>query len=695
MATPSLPPGFVLEGADASAPPLPPGFQVEPKADFSGVSSTSSFTPRKPAPPPRTLAQEAVRSAGLGARALLEGGADLVGIIANPFIEGANLLGANQATMQQAAEALANRIGLPVPETATERFSSGATRALTGAGGGVGLGRALATQAAPLAVAVGEGLSANPVLQAASALSGSAASQAGQEAGAGPGAQALLGIAGSVAPGASRAVLAESIRRGLRGGEAGRQTVQRNIENFVAVGAVPSVGQATERPILQGAENLLAGGPTSAGVMGRFIEGQAEDIARGTARIADQIAPGRASASAERAGRSIERGVQGFARDVREQRNALYRSADELIPPATVAPLDRTRAVLAELSTPTPGAEATTGKLINPQIRALADRVEQDIAASRTAGPMGSLAPTRGGLPYQAARDIRTTIGRDLSDFSLSTDRPTAQLKRIYAALSEDLDNTARAQGPEAAQAMIRANAYFKASADRLERIERVVDKAGGPEAVYNAAFQGTRDGATTLRSVLQSLPKEGQQDVAAAVIKRMGMPTAGQAGAGGEEAFSAATFLTNWNRISPEAKRALFDRLGPSYAASVDRLAKVADNIKSGARIYANPSGTANRAGALTYMASIPTALVAGGPGALAGVLGGGLAVNAIARGMTNPRFVGWLASTTQIPAESVGPSLLQLERDAQKAGDAETAELARGLYEGAHKRDQAARQQ
>lgn len=681
MTTPAPPPGFVLEST-GSAPTPPPGFELEPAADFTSVSATSSFTPSKP--PPRTLGQELKRSAGLGVRALINSGADLVGIVANPFIEGANLLGANQATMQQGAEALANRLGLPEPETPIERLSSGITRAVGGTGGLVGIGRNLATRAPGMVQAVGEGLAAQPTLQTVSAVTGSAASETAKEAGASPGMQVAAGLAGALAPGVGQMAGAEALRRVIRGGETGRQTVQQNIENFRAVGASPSVAQATENRLAQGVENLLAGGPTSAGPMGRFVDRQAEDLARGTGRLANEIAPGRATASSERAGRSIEKGIGVFAKDVSAKRNELYRAADELIPPGTSVPLSRTREVLAKLSTPTAGAEATSGQLINPQIRSLAQRIELDLQRSRTAGPMGSLAPSAGGLPYQAARDIRTNIGRDLSDFALSVDRPTAQLKQVYAALSEDLADAARAQGPKAEQAMKRANNYFRASADRLEQIERVVDKAGGPEAVYNAAFAGARDGGTRLRAVLQSLPKEGQQDVAAAVIKRMGMPTAGQAGAGvGDEAFSAATFLTNWNRISPEAKRALFDRLGPSYSANIDRLAKVADNIKSGARIYANPSGTANRAAALTYMASLPTALITGGPGAFGSVLAGGAAANLLARGMTNPRFVGWLANSTTLPAQSIGPALLQLERDSARRGDQDTAELARLLQQ------------
>lgn len=113
---------------------------------------------------------------------------------------------------------------------------------------------------------------------------------------------------------------------------------------------------------------------------------------------------------------------------------------------------------------------------------------------------------------------------------------------------------------------MSRANNYYKMSASRLDQLERVVDKNGGPEKVYAAAMSGTKDGGTTLRAVMQALDQEGQRAVTGAVLKRMGLASAGQQGAEGAE-FSAQTFLTNWNKLSPEARRALFDRYGPSFS--------------------------------------------------------------------------------------------------------------------------------
>ncbi|WP_140726548.1 hypothetical protein [Pseudomonas sp. Hp2] len=152
--------------------------------------------------------------------------------------------------------------------------------------------------------------------------------------------------------------------------------------------------------------------------------------------------------------------------------------------------------------------------------------------------------------------------------------------------------------------------------------------------------MSGTRDGGTTLRAVMQSLPKDGQRAVSAAVIKRMGLPTPGQASIGADQ-FSAATFLTNWNRLSPEGRRALFDRYGPAFSQDMSRIASVADNIKSGAKVYANPSGTANRSASITYGAALVASLLDPSMATTGTLVADDAGANLTARAFTNPSFV------------------------------------------------------
>ena len=702
MSTPPPPPGFVLEpsAASAAAPPPPPGFELMPAADFSDVDqrSTVSSSERlgrpapKPASPPRrerTTGEKVKREVfGLGTRNVVEGAADLLGIVTDPVVNLVNYLGEKgptpqslitgvpdrrwpvQQTTREAWSNWLNAAGVPQPENARERVSGDVGRALTGTaltlglGGGLSAGRA-ATQAPTVASRTGNLLTAQPVQQAIAAAGGSGAAGVARESGAGPGTQLLAGLGGGLAPSAAAATGSAALRGAIRGRSG--EPMQRAIADFNALGATPSVGQASGNRMVQGVENLLAGAPTSSGVMNRFAERQADDLGGGLQAAANNLSR---NASAERAGRAVERGTDAFAGNTKAVKRALYWNADRFIPQTTQVPLANTWQAIVKLTTPTPGAAATTGALINPRVQQLRQTLEQDLAAGN------------GQIPYEALKRIRSDIGEAISDFSLSPDTPTRELKQLYASLSRDMEAAARAQGPEAVKAATRANNYTRAVADRMETVQRVIDKNGGPERVFEAAMSGTRDGGTTLRAVMQSLPKDGQKAVTAAVIKRMGLATPGAQDATGD-VFSAGTFLTNWNRVSPEAKRALFDRYGPAYSANMDRIARVASNIKEGSKVYANPSGTANRAAALTYGAGLVASLFDPSSYSTVALVSGGATANLAARALTKPEYVAWLANATKAPKGAALAQIYALRGIGEKQGDHELVELANALLQ------------
>jgi len=578
-----------------------------------------------------------------------------------------NQLGIGDRTYRQAAAEQADEWGMRRPETASERIVADIGEGLTGTALTMGLGGALAnlgsqagTAAPSIANRVGTFLKAQPGLQVASTAAGSGAAGATREAGGGEGAQLAAGVLGGLAPGAAGAATGATLR-GLARGRSGAN-MEQTIQDFASLGATPTVGQASGNRLIQGAENLLAGGPTSAGVMGNFAERQARSIGEGLQSAANNLSR---NASAERAGRAIERGVELFGKNANATKRALYWDADRHIPGATQVPLANTWQKVAQLTTPSPGATATTGALINPRISQLRETLAQDIAAGG------------GQIPYEAVKRIRTDIGEAISDYSLSPDTPTRELKQLYGALSKDMEAAARAAGPEAMRAAKRANNYTRAVANRLEQVQRVIDKNGGPERVYEAAMAGTRDGGTTLRAVMRSLPPEGQKAVSAAVLKRMGMATPGNQDAAGD-VFSAATFLTNWNRVSPEAKRALFDRYGPGFSKDMDRIARVSQNIKDGAKVFQNPSGTANKAAAWTYGASLVASMFDPSFVSTGSLVGGGAAANYMARKLTDPDFVSWLAKSTAVPVGSATAQIQVLRQIGERQNDQDLIEIA-----------------
>jgi hypothetical protein len=171
--------------------------------------------------PSRTVPQQLGRQAvGLPARYAVEGAAALPALVANAPAALMNLgleaAGVDYRFPEQGA-ALSNaltRLGLPQPETKTERVVGDVSRAVAAAGTSMGAGRALQQAQNPVTAGVGRTLQVNPDSQLQAAVGGATASGVTRENDGSPLAQFLAGLTGAVAtPTAIEA--SRSLGRGL------------------------------------------------------------------------------------------------------------------------------------------------------------------------------------------------------------------------------------------------------------------------------------------------------------------------------------------------------------------------------------------------------------------------------------------------------------------------------------------------
>ena len=148
------------------------------------------------------------RQLGLTARAGLQGLGGVVGVLSDPIASTVNL-GLSAAGRQpmipnarRTAQGVADLIGLPTPQTPTERVAGSTAELMAGAGTGMGLGQ-LASRAAPgLVQQAGRFFSQAPAVQASSAAGAGIAGGSVKEADGGPGAEFAASLLGSVAGGA-------------------------------------------------------------------------------------------------------------------------------------------------------------------------------------------------------------------------------------------------------------------------------------------------------------------------------------------------------------------------------------------------------------------------------------------------------------------------------------------------------------
>jgi hypothetical protein len=666
------PTGASLSIDDLPAPPTP---AKEP----SWYEKLGSFA--------KDTGNAAVRQAGLGARALIGGVAgtlDIPAALVNAGTRGVNAVtGANipvghSSPMRSTYNQMFNAIDLPKPETPVERVGSAAVEGATGASGMSSVAANMAkTVANPLAKGVLDMVAAAPKSQAASGAAGAASGQAVAEMGGGQGAQTLAGLAGSFAPSAALGI-APRMKLVLGGGEQNLAAQIERTKNMQAAGITePSAGQTTGNRAAQATESALSKIPGGAGVMQKAAEKQAEEIGNRANQIADQLST---TATPATAGKIIEKGISGengFIPRFKAAQKVLYDKLDQYLPKDSGVDVSNTQKTLAVMNSDIPNAPAISKWFKNAKIQGIEDALKTDLRPPNpTLNEQLGMAkqPVNTKMPYESIKKLRTLVGAELENPSLASDVPRSKWKALYASLSQDLDNAANATGsPEAIRAMKRANAFTRAGYDRIDSVLDSVVGKNTPEEIFKSATS-TADmqaGATKISSVLKSLQPAERDVVRSAFIRRMGNATAGNQNAAGD-VFSPQTFLTNWNKISPQSKAVLFAGHDGELRKSLDSIAKTAQYIREGSKVFANPSGTAPAAALIGELSGVAgsagSLLMTGHPFAALGVGAAAGAVNyganMTAKMMTNPKFTKWLATSSKMPASAAPAALNTLIR-------------------------------
>ncbi|MFT3818288.1 MAG: hypothetical protein QM750_11750 [Rubrivivax sp.] len=504
-------------------------------------------------------------------------------------------------------------------------------------------------------------------------------------------------ILASMLPSGAQALAEGAAKRAVRGGEQGRQEMQRRVLELERAGVTePTLGLASGNRIIGGAENLLQSTPGAMGVVSRSREAAIEGMRRQAEQAAALASPVRGALPA---GQQIQAGIQAFKEGFKGRQAGLYDQLDAFIPGQTPTAAAQTEAALARLNADIPGAPALSRFFKNAKVQAIEQALQSDLGQQRAYTPsqlraaMGSTgdaaglnaALNEGTLPYRAVKQTRTMVGNELADHSLLSDVPRSKWSPLYAALSEDMRAAAQAAGPQAERAFSRANDYTRAGNQRLEALRPFADKAA-PEQAFTSLAAATRENASVLQAVKKSLPEGARGTVAGTVIERLGRATPGQQNELGD-AWSPERFLSNWAAMKPEARKELFSgfRNADQVRADVEGLARAAAMMRENSRLWANPSGTAAAAAARALLFGVPASALVNPT--LAAVGAGGIgAANVGARVLTGPaarRFalegdvrLGLLAPTNAL-AQSGGGLLDTITRQQQEREQRERAQL------------------
>lgn len=487
------------------------------------------------------------------------------------------------------------------------------------------------------------------------ALSG-AGGAVGQEIGGDAGA-----LIGSVAAPAAVAMAPQVAKAALKGIFGNPETGQasRIIDDFAAIGEVPTAGMASGKPSLQQAETVSSS-VMGGGVLRKKSESIAANMQKRLAQIADDLST---KEGAEAAGLEIKKGIQGkggFLDRFRSTSSVLWNKADSLIDDSKPVSMANTKSILDEIVRGDKvGAILDNPKLV--QLKAVVDEAAD--------------------IDYATLKSLRSSIGQKIGNNELVSDIPRAELKRVYGALTQDIKSAASESSPEALKAFERANKYTRTAHDRIDDyLERISTKVE-PEKIFQAVAKGG-EGTQTINAVKRSLKPEEWEVVASNVVRRMGRSTSGNQTAEGD-AFSVDKFVTDWDKLG-SAKKALFSGSPKldSYGDDLAKIARVASTVKQSSRQGANYSGTAQAASRIAAGAGLATGVISASPTIL-GLTAGSIAMNtAGARLMSNPNFVKWLAQSAKIPAKNSAAAIGALSGVANQSS-ADDAAIIQQLVE------------
>jgi len=148
------------------------------------------------------------RQLGLTARAGLQGAGGMIGMLSDPIAAAANLTGlpkyltgSNIPFARDTMKGVSDAVGLPTPQTPTERVAGQTAEMMAGVGGGLGAGRLLSSVGGPVAQQIGAAMTQAPREQLGAAIGGGVAGGSAREGGSGPGGEFAASLLGSVVGG--------------------------------------------------------------------------------------------------------------------------------------------------------------------------------------------------------------------------------------------------------------------------------------------------------------------------------------------------------------------------------------------------------------------------------------------------------------------------------------------------------------
>ena len=211
-----------------------------------------------------------------------------------------------------------------------------------------------------------------------------------------------------------------------------------------------------------------------------------------------------------------------------------------------------------------------------------------------------------GGVSYSDMKKLRTYVGDKLAKPENLDGDELSALKRVYAALTDDMNNAGISLGGDAARVAEKASRYFKRGMDAIEtRIDPLIMQGKNvldPQKVFGRIEGGSKAQQQTLQRQLQAfVPPSTQSKLGGIQLQSLGSNARGE--------FSPETLMTSLGRLRAGTGQLPQTMQQVPNIADVERVAG-ALNAAGGTR---NRSNTAGALGTMSALGGVSAGLVTG----------------------------------------------------------------------------------
>ncbi len=428
--------------------------------------------------------------------------------------------------------------------------------------------------------------------------------------------------------------LTSGVKKALGGGSAKSKAIYDSLKSF---DITPTAGSVTGGRGVGRVEGALDQAAPSTSIMRDTIEKVINDSKAAAQKIAAKVGmPG----SQQRTGEIIRTAAEKATARYKETQEILETRLEGMIGENTIIPIESLKALRESFEAKVLQAPNSLG----PKYRSIIEEIKLIEADALDAG----------GLPYSVFREHRSALGQKMSDFQEKTAKKTLW-KMLYGNMTKDLEDVVQTFGSDTIKQFDETIAFTRNwNQNNAALLEKLVD-LDAPEKAFRYVMNTRKDGGTILRKLQNEFSKDEWDDISSTVIQKMGYKNFGNEA---DDAFSIATFLTNYKSIADEAKESLFRGANSAVRKELDGLVGVFDELQKNSRMgnFSNTAGAAHLLDTLATLGFDTTSLAAGAvtgkaksqaaTSLVGNIVGRVLMPRQVAKLITNPNFVKWLAT-------------------------------------------------